>query len=130
MEEDKEKSNDFTSDYRGIRDKHMKKVIEQSKQLNIQIKQSAEYQKYIDTKRVLYDNIELYNQLREFRNRNNAIQTKQVGDIFDEMNALLREYDELLHNSIVSDFMNAEQGICKMMQQMYDALAEGLEFDY
>lgn len=108
----------------------MKKVIEQSKQLNIQIKQSAEYQKYIDTKRVLYDNIELYNQLREFRNRNNAIQTKQVGDIFDEMNALLREYDELLHNSIVSDFMNAEQGICKMMQQMYDALAEGLEFDY
>lgn len=108
----------------------MKNVIEQSKQLNTNIKQSTEYQKYIDTKRVLYDNIELYNQLRDFRNRNNAIQTKQGGDIFDEMNALLREYDELLHNSIVSDFMNAEQRICKMMQQMYDALAEGLEFDY
>lgn len=108
----------------------MKNVIEQSKQLNSMIKQSAEYQKYMDTKRVLYDNGELYNQLRDFRNRNNAIQSKQAGDIFDEMNALLREYDELLHNSIVSDFMNAEQRICKMMQQMYGALAEGLEFDY
>lgn len=108
----------------------MKNVIEQSKQLNNLIKQSAEYQKYIDTKRVLYDNVELYNQLRDFRNRNIAIQNKQAGDIFDEMNALLCEYDELLHNSIVSDFMNAEQRICKMMQQMYDALAEGLEFDY
>lgn len=108
----------------------MKNVIEQSAQLNIKIKQSAEYQKYIDTKRVLYDNNELYNRLREFRNRNNALQAKQGCEIFDEMNALLREYDELLHNSIVSDFMNAEQRICKMMQQMYEALAEGLEFDY
>ena len=108
----------------------MKDVIEQSKQLNTRIKQSAEYRKYLDTKRVLYDNKELYNQLRDFRNRNNAIQAKQSGDIFDEMNALLREYDELLHNSIVSDFMNAEERIWKMMQQMYGELAEGLEFDY
>ena len=108
----------------------MKDVIKQSKQVNSRIKQSAEYRKYVDTKRVLYDNKELYNQLRDFRNRNNAIQAKQSGDIFDEMNALLREYDELLHNSIVSDFMNAEQRICKMMQQMYGELAEGLEFDY
>ena len=64
----------------------MKDVIEQSKQLNTRIKQSAEYRKYLDTKRVLYDNKELYNQLRDFRNRNNAIQAKQSGDIFDEMN--------------------------------------------
>ena len=94
----------------------MKDVIEQSKQLNTRIKQSAEYRT---------DPIADY--LTRLRN---AIQAKQSGDIFDEMNALLREYDELLHNSIVSDFMNAEQRICKMMQQMYGELAEGLEFDY
>lgn len=108
----------------------MENVIEQCKQLNCKIKQSAEYQKYIDTKRALYDNVELYDKLRDFRNRNNAIQARQGDGIFDEMNALLREYDELLHNSIVSDFMNAEQRICKMMQQVYRSLAEGLEFDY
>ena len=66
----------------------MKDVIEQSKQLNTRIKQSAEYRKYLDTKRVLYDNKELYNQLRDFRNRNNAIQAKQSGDIFDEINRM------------------------------------------
>lgn len=108
----------------------MKDVVVESKLLNERIKRSAEYQKYIDTKRVLYDNRELYEQLREFRNRNNAVQTRQGADIFDEMNALLREYDELLHNSIVSDFLSAEQRICKLMQQLYSNIAEGLEFDY
>ena len=43
---------------------------------------------------------------------------------------LTREYDELLHNSVVSDFLQAEQQICKLLQQVFDSIAEGLEFDY
>ncbi len=43
---------------------------------------------------------------------------------------LTREYDELLHNSVVSDFLQAEQQICKLLQRVFDSIAEGLEFDY
>ncbi|MGN0435305.1 MAG: YlbF family regulator [Wujia sp.] len=108
----------------------MKEVINQSKQINEHIKQTSEYKKYIDTKKALYDNIELCNMLKEFRNRNYELQNRVGVNPYDEVSALVREYDELLHNSIVSDFLRAEQRICKLMQQVYNAIAEGLEFDY
>ena len=108
----------------------MKEVISESKQLNKRILDSAEYKNYIDTKRVLYDNMDLCNQLKEFRRRNYELQNHQGVNPFDEVSNLVREYDELLHNSVVSDFLRAEQHICRMMQEVYNSIAEGLEFDY
>lgn len=108
----------------------MKEVISESKQLNKRILDSAEYKNYIDTKRVLYDNMDLCNQLKEFRRRNYELQNYQGVNPFDEVSNLVREYDELLHNSVVSDFLRAEQHICRMMQEVYNSIAEGLEFDY
>ncbi len=108
----------------------MKEVISESKQLNKRILDSAEYKNYIDTKRVLYDNMDLCNELKEFRRRNYELQNSQGVNPFDEVSNLVREYDELLHNSIVSDFLRAEQHICRMMQEVYNSIAEGLEFDY
>lgn len=108
----------------------MKEVINDSKQLNEKIKQSAEYKKYVDTKRVLCDNIELCNRLKEFRNRNYELQNQNSMNPYDEVSTLVREYDELLHNSIVHEFLRAEQRICKLMQEVYISITEGLEFDY
>lgn len=108
----------------------MKDVIEESKKLNDNIHNSEEYKKYIDTKRKLYDNMELCNQLKEFRRRNYELQNRQGVNPYDEVLSLVLEYDELLHNSIVSDFLRAEQHICRMMQKVYSSISEGLEFDY
>ena len=108
----------------------MKEVINQGIKLNRQILSSKEYIRYIETKNRLYQHPELSNALNEFRRRNYELQNRQDINPYDEVHALVREYDELLHNSIVSDFLNAERHICKMMQKMYDAIAEGLEFDY
>lgn len=127
MEEDEEKPDDITNYYRGI---NMKDVIRECVKLNEKIRQSAEYKKYIDTKKALYANMDLCNQLKEFRSRNYELQNREGVNPFDEMNSLMREYDMLLHNSRVSDFLRAEQKICKMMRQVYDSISEGLEFDY
>lgn len=108
----------------------MKEVIAESRRLNEHIKNSDEYKKYIDTKRKLYDNMELCNQLKEFRRRNYELQNRQGMNPYDEVLALVLEYDELLHNSIVNDFLIAEQHICRMMQTVHNSIAEGLEFDY
>ncbi len=108
----------------------MREVIVASKRLNADIKATTEYKTYIDTKRALYDNIDLSNRLREFRNRNYELQNRQGVNPYEEVSNLVREYDELLHNSVVSDFLKAEQRICKMMQEVYCSIAEGLEFDY
>lgn len=128
MEENEEEPYDSADYNRGVN--IMREVINESKQLNEKIKQSDEYKKYIDTKKVLCDNIELYNRLKEFNDRNYELQNQTSMNPYDEVSALVREYDELLHNSIVNEFLRAEQHICKMMQQVYNSIAEGLEFDY
>lgn len=108
----------------------MKEVIRDSMLINEHIKNTKEYQNYINTKRVLYDNIDLMNALKEFRRRNYELQNRTNDNPYDEVSELVREYDDLLHNSIVSDFLRAEQKICKQMQKVYDSIADGLEFDY
>lgn len=108
----------------------MKQVIEESKQLNAHIRASEEYQTYIQTRQVLCENPELNRRLSEFRAKNYELQNRQGVNPYDELIDLTKEYDELLHNSIVSDFLQAEQQICKMMQQVFNSIAEGLEFEY
>ena len=106
----------------------MKQVINESRKLNEHIRASEEYQTYLKTKHALRENEELSRNLQEFRAKN--YQNRQGVNPYDEMIELTREYDELLHNSIVSDFLQAEQQICKLLQQVFDSIAEGLEFDY
>ncbi len=108
----------------------MREVIYESKRLNNEIKATSEYKRYIDTKKTLYDNMDLCNKLKEFRSRNYELQNRQGLNPYDEVIDLVRDYDELLHNSVVSEFLRAEQRICKMMQEVYCSIAEGLEFDY
>ena len=103
----------------------MRQVINESKQLNEHIRASEEYRTYLRTKQALLENEELSRHLQEFRAKN-----RQGVNPYDEMIELTREYDELLHNSVVSDFLQAEQQICKLLQQVFDSIAEGLEFDY
>ena len=108
----------------------MIEVIKESKRLNQRIKETEEYKNYLNTKRALCDNIDLCNRLKEFRARNYELQNRQGVNPFDEVNDLVREYDEVLQNSVVSEFLRAEQKICKMMQRVYNSISEGLEFDY
>ena len=108
----------------------MIQVIEESKQLNEHIRASEEYKTYLETRQALRGNAELLNRLSEFRAKNYELQNRQGVNPYDEMIELTKEYDELLHNSVVSDFLQAEQQICKMMQQVFDSIAQGLEFDY
>jgi cell fate (sporulation/competence/biofilm development) regulator YlbF (YheA/YmcA/DUF963 family) len=96
----------------------MKEVIDKSKQLNQRIKDSSEYKNYLDTKKRLCDNIDLCNQLKEFKRRNQEIQNRHGVNPYDEVIMLTREYDELLNNSIVNEFLMAERHICKLMQKV------------
>ncbi|MBE5944166.1 MAG: YlbF family regulator [Lachnospiraceae bacterium] len=108
----------------------MKEVINQSKELNKRILDSTEYKYYLETKKSLKDSPELSHQLKEFRRRNYELQNRQGVNPYDELCNLVREYDDLLHNSTVSNFLRAEQHICRMMQEVYNSIAEGLELDY
>lgn len=108
----------------------MKQIVEESRQLNDNIRNSEVYKDYLETKKELFEHPELEKALREFRRRNYELQNRQDINPYDEVRALVSEYDELLHNSIVSEYLRAEQKVCKMMQRVFTSIAEGLEFDY
>ncbi len=108
----------------------MKDVINEGKKLSSHIKQTEEYRQYIEKKNILFQYPDLKHQLGEFKRRNNELQNRQGINMYDEVVGLVKEYAELIHNSVVSDFMKAELCVCKMMQELYTAIAEGLEFDY
>lgn len=109
----------------------MQQAIKLAGRLNEQIKNSEEYRRYIETDRSLKNEPELYNRYNEFRRRNYDLQFSE-GDsnLYDEVFNLVKEYDTILQDSLVNDFILAEQRLCSMMQEVYVALSDGLEFDY
>lgn len=109
----------------------MKQAIELAGRLNERIKNSEEYQRYVKTDRQLKAEPELYERYNEFRRRNYDLQFSE-GDsnLYDEVFNLVKEYDTILQDSVVNDFILAEQRLCAMMQEVYAVLSEGLELDY
>lgn len=108
----------------------MDDITNQSIYINELIKKSPEYEWYIRANKKLHEHVDLYNQLKEYRRRNHELQNLAGINPYDEVVALAKEYDVLLHNSVVSDFLKAEEHICSILGTVYNQIAEGLEFDY
>ena len=107
----------------------MHEILRESEKLNEIIRESEEYKRYLETKRVLYADEPLLRTFREFRKRNYELQNLQGVNPYDEVHALVREYSDMIHNSKVSDFVRAEQRICALLRKSYNKIAEGLELD-
>lgn len=126
MEENKEKPDDFTNYFRGI-DMSMKEAMV----LNQSIRQSKEYQDYCETLAYLKENKELYDSLNSFRRRNYELQgyDDQINR-YQEIHNLALEYEKVLRHPDVNAFLIAEQLFSRKMQEVYEAIAEGIELDY
>ncbi len=107
----------------------MKDVLAQSALLNQNIKDSKEYKTYMETKIKLYEHPELCDKLKEFRHLNYDLQNQEGVNNYDSVTRLVNQYDDMLHNSVVTDFLKAEQQLCKDMQMVFNAITDGLEFD-
>ncbi len=106
----------------------MNDIIEMSKKLNQDIKESDIYKNYIKNKIKIQESPDLLNDLRIFRNKAYALQNNEgLDNPYDEVNNLFREYDSLLHDTIVNDFIRSEQRLCKMMRLVYENIADELE---
>lgn len=109
----------------------MQAAINMAQELNKELLGSEEYRRYRETNQRLKEDAELYGRYNEFRRRNCEMQTSE-GDsnLYDEVFNLVKEYDTILQDTRVSDFVMAEQHLCNLMQEVYNAMAQGLELDY
>ena len=94
----------------------MTDTLELSRQLNACIKDSDVYKNY--------------QYWKEFRKKNYEIQNNEMLDNpYDEVNNLFMEYDSIVHDTIVNDFIRAEQKLVRMMKLVYEQIADDLDFD-
>ena len=69
----------------------------------------------------LIDSIKQSDYYRDYQECLKALKKKK--DVYERFNQFRRQYYALV------EFMDAEDKVCAVMKDMYDTIAEGLEFD-
>lgn len=99
--------------------------------LNQVIRDSEEYRRYLCAKEEVMGNQELYQAMNTFRRRNFELQNYNDGiNRYQEIHGLALEYEKVLRNPAVNEFLLAEQVLIRTMSEVYETIAEGLELDY
>jgi len=106
-------------------------IEETAYELNRAIKASEEYSRYLATMNKLRENQELYQAMNAFRKRNYELQSYDDGvNRYQEIHNLGLEYEKVLRNPLVNDFLVAEQVLSRKLTQAYESIVDDLEFDY
>jgi cell fate (sporulation/competence/biofilm development) regulator YlbF (YheA/YmcA/DUF963 family) len=106
-------------------------IIKEAYQMNQVIKDSEEYQNYLVARKAVVANPELYQAMNAFRRRNCELQSYDDGiNRYDEIRNLSIEYDKVLRNPAVNEFLIAEQILSRKLAEVFDVIADGLELDY
>lgn len=99
--------------------------------LNQAIKDSEEYSRYQTTMVRLMQHQELYQAVNIFKRRNCELQGYDDGvNRYQEIHNLGLEYEKVLRNPIVNEFLVAEQVLTRKLMQACETITDGLELDY
>ncbi len=90
---------------------------------------SEEYHKFDVYRRLLNETPELKKKVNNFREANMLMQMDGRAQNRDEVQRLAGEYSDVLTNSVVREFLNAELILCKMIQQVNIMLVSDLELE-
>lgn len=90
---------------------------------------TEEYKNYREKLDTLRKYPELLERANELRKKNFLIQKEAGEEILDMMDALTNEYEDVINNELVSDFMEAEVALAKLLQDFTSSVIEGLDFD-
>lgn len=90
---------------------------------------SEEHRNYDMYRRLLSQTPELKQKVDEFRGANFKMQTSTIGENKNAMQELAAQYNDILTNSVVREFLNAELILCRMMQQINLMLVADLELE-
>ena len=94
------------------------------------LKNTEEYKRYAYEKKKLEHFPELKRQIDEFRLRNFKMQSEASSEeIFDRVDDFRAQYEQFRDNPIVSDFLEAELSVCRMIQNIYITVTEAVDFD-
>ena len=99
------------------------------RQVNRLIKDSQEYKSYIFAKNALKMKDELYRAVIEVTKRYADIERYTEGNPYDELYKLYVEYDELIHDSTVNEYLRAESAFSELIRMVTDDVFRGFSFE-
>ena len=101
-------------------------------QLVAAMKETKEYEAYHQAKENVKNHPGLKEQIDEFRIRNFELQNMahaHSSELLFEIDELEREYESFRENPVVDEFLKAELGFCRMVQNVTAYLAAELDFE-
>lgn len=104
-------------------------VLKKGKELAELIRNSEVSCRYQKCLKVLKGDENIYEKLKEFRQKNLLIEMEQGEDYYHKASALYAEYNDLLLERAVSEFLTAEQQMNRMLKTIYDQLSEAAQLD-
>ncbi len=107
-----------------------KEILEAARKFADQIMASETYREYLYQREKIKKQPELYEKVNEFRQRNFDLQNEtDEAELFDQLEAFEKEYEEFRENPFVDDFLGAELAFCRMMQDIYVLLTNEIDFE-
>lgn len=93
------------------------------------IKDSQIYRNYRVQVEKLEKQPELLEQINDFRRKNFELQSEQPSEnMLDKVEAFSREYESFRESPLVSDFLQAELELCRLMQEVQIRLTQAIDF--
>jgi cell fate (sporulation/competence/biofilm development) regulator YlbF (YheA/YmcA/DUF963 family) len=108
----------------------MDEILNATRYVNQLLKESKEYQRFIFARNQLRANTDLYQRLKEMKERYKDVQAYWEGNPYDEIYRICQENDELLHNSVVNEYLRAESALSRLIRMMVDTVVEGFHIDF
>ena len=94
------------------------------------IKNTEEYIEYRECLNIIKQDVVLYEKTNEYRLKNFELQTlEHTHDLLDQIDRLEQEYEAIIDNPVVSDFLRAEIAFCRMMQEINNTITTTLDFE-
>ena len=104
-------------------------VKNKAEELKYVILNSEEYKNFDMYRRKLLENPELRDKVNQFRAANVQMQIMKANSGNVDVQKFAAENEELLNNSLVRDFLNAELILCKMLQKINKILVSEVELE-
>lgn len=114
----------------GLEQAGLEKTVSLAKQLSVAIRSSSEYTVYRQRLEELQGQPELYAQVNNLRRNNFQRQNGGGGRMtYDEYSAFVAESRRLRGNPLVDEFLNAEVGLGRLLQDVKRIIISEIDFD-
>lgn len=108
----------------------MEDIIAATRHVNQLLKASEEYKRFVFARNALCANVDMYQRLKTLKARYTDVQTYWDGNPYDEIYRMCEENDELLHNSVVNEYLRAESALSRLIRRMMDELTADFHIDF